>query len=100
MKARLIPSLAGKHEGWPNVLKNGHMALMKAVRDVTNVGKRRRKVALECQVGSFPLFDGSALLKQVHTGGTLVAGLLGFFHWYILNAMVERVLWIRLGREP
>lgn len=52
MKAKLVPSVAGKHEGWSNVLMTGHVRLMKAVRDMgLRTGKGKGKnVALECQV--------------------------------------------------
>jgi tyrosyl-DNA phosphodiesterase-1 len=50
---KLIPSIAGKHEGWPAVIQTGHTRLMKAVRDLglrTGKGKAARELALECQV--------------------------------------------------
>ena len=34
VRARLVPSLAGKHEGWEAVERNGHPALMKAVQSL------------------------------------------------------------------
>ena len=47
VRPALIPSLAGKHEGWPAVLKSGHTALMRAV---TRLNPQRRAVSLEYQV--------------------------------------------------
>ena len=45
--AHLIPSIAGKHSGWPAVLPVGHVALMKAVKDM---GAADERVKIECQV--------------------------------------------------
>ncbi|TFY63635.1 hypothetical protein EVJ58_g3136 [Rhodofomes roseus] len=42
VKAKLIPSIAGKHEGWPKVILTGHTSLMKALRELglaANKGK-------------------------------------------------------------
>lgn len=57
VKAKLVPSIAGKHEGWPNVLLSGHVRLMKAVRDMgLRTGKGKGKnVNLEYQVYSLLL---------------------------------------------
>ncbi|KAF8553316.1 phospholipase D/nuclease [Imleria badia] len=49
---KLVPSIAGKHEGWPAVVQTGHTRLMKAVRDLglrTGTGEAARELALECQ---------------------------------------------------
>jgi tyrosyl-DNA phosphodiesterase-1 len=43
----LIPSVAGKHEGWPAVIKSGHTALMRAV---SRLNPQQRAVSLEYQV--------------------------------------------------
>ncbi|KAG9105452.1 hypothetical protein FRC07_009273, partial [Ceratobasidium sp. 392] len=51
--AYLIPSIAGKHTGWPDVIRTGHVALMKAVRDM---GASSNTVKIECQgssIGSY-----------------------------------------------
>ncbi|KAG8700113.1 hypothetical protein FRC09_006171 [Ceratobasidium sp. 395] len=51
--ARLIPSIAGKHTGWPAVIRLGHVALMKAIRDM---GAASDTVKIECQgssIGSY-----------------------------------------------
>ncbi|KAH7333757.1 tyrosyl-DNA phosphodiesterase-domain-containing protein [Rhizoctonia solani] len=47
--AHLVPSLAGKHAGWPTILGVGHVALMKAVRDI---GAKSDDVSIECQGSS------------------------------------------------
>jgi tyrosyl-DNA phosphodiesterase 1 len=52
--ATLIPSIAGKHEGWPKVVKTGHTALMRAVRLIAGINdKKARNGYIECQVGVF-----------------------------------------------
>lgn len=43
----LIPSIAGKHEGWPAIIKSGHTALMRAV---SRLNSQKRAVSLEYQV--------------------------------------------------
>lgn len=67
VKVRLVPSLAGKHEGWHNVsqscpdyegrtkpnlqvLHSGHTGLMKAVRDLNLRTPKGKELILECQV--------------------------------------------------
>ncbi|KAG9308121.1 phospholipase D nuclease [Chiua virens] len=52
---KLIPSIAGKHEGWAAGVQTGHTHLMKAVRDLglrTGKGKSARELVLECQGSS------------------------------------------------
>ncbi|KAF8547998.1 phospholipase D/nuclease [Imleria badia] len=66
---KLIPSISGKHEGWPAVVQTGHPRLMKAVRDLglrTGKGKAARELVLECQ--------GSSI-------GTYSTQWLNEFHW-------------------
>lgn len=64
MKVKLVPSIAGKHEGWPNVVLTGHTRLMKAVRDMglrTGKGKAAKDLLIEsqvCQTSSAPLQKG------------------------------------------
>ncbi|KAJ3481086.1 hypothetical protein NLI96_g7894 [Meripilus lineatus] len=56
VKVELIPSLAGKHEGWPKVIQTGHTALMKAVRDIGGKPRKGKELVLECQgssIGSY-----------------------------------------------
>ncbi|KIJ62339.1 hypothetical protein HYDPIDRAFT_30594 [Hydnomerulius pinastri MD-312] len=55
VRVQLIPSIAGKHEGWPAVIQAGHMRLMKAVRDLglqTGQGKAAKELSIECQSSS------------------------------------------------
>ncbi|KAI6134262.1 tyrosyl-DNA phosphodiesterase I [Pisolithus croceorrhizus] len=55
VKVKLIPSIAGKHEGWPRVLQSGHPRLMKALRDLgirTGVGRVAKELVIECQGSS------------------------------------------------
>jgi tyrosyl-DNA phosphodiesterase-1 len=65
VKGKLVPSIAGKHEGWPNVILTGHARLMKAVRDVglrTGKGKAAKDLVIESQVcltSSIPLREDS-----------------------------------------
>jgi tyrosyl-DNA phosphodiesterase 1 len=47
IRTTLIPSIAGKHEGWPAVVKSGHTALMRAVN---RLNPEQRAVSLEYQV--------------------------------------------------
>ncbi|CCO34571.1 tyrosyl-DNA phosphodiesterase 1 [Rhizoctonia solani AG-1 IB] len=54
--AHLVPSIAGKHAGWPSVLKVGHVALMKAVRDMGAAGNN---VSIECQGSSIGSYSAS-----------------------------------------
>ncbi|KAH9929332.1 tyrosyl-DNA phosphodiesterase-domain-containing protein [Fomitopsis serialis] len=56
VKAKLIPSIAGKHEGWPKVILTGHPSLMKALRDLRLNADKSKEVTLECQgssIGSY-----------------------------------------------
>ncbi|KAJ4492595.1 tyrosyl-DNA phosphodiesterase-domain-containing protein [Lentinula edodes] len=59
VKVNLVPSIAGKHEGWPNVILTGHVRLMKAVRNMgfrTGKGPKEKTLELECQgssIGSY-----------------------------------------------
>lgn len=55
VKVKLVPSIAGKHEGWPNIISTGHTRLMKAVRDMglrTGKGKAAKYLVIESQVCS------------------------------------------------
>jgi hypothetical protein len=47
-----VPSIAGKHEGWQNVLLTGHTRIMKVVRNMAmRIAKGMPKeLILECQV--------------------------------------------------
>ncbi|KAK7684382.1 hypothetical protein QCA50_012329 [Cerrena zonata] len=52
VEVQLIPSLAGKHEGWPKVIQSGHPALMKGIRDVGGRTPKGKELVLECQGSS------------------------------------------------
>ncbi|KAH6912166.1 hypothetical protein BKA70DRAFT_1145523 [Coprinopsis sp. MPI-PUGE-AT-0042] len=69
VRAHLVVSLAGKHEGWPSVIKAGHPRLMIAVRKLglrTMKGTKAKTLTLECQ--------GSSL-------GNYTTQWLNEFHW-------------------
>ncbi|KAI6046605.1 tyrosyl-DNA phosphodiesterase-domain-containing protein [Pisolithus marmoratus] len=60
VKVKLIPSIAGKHEGWPRVVQSGHPRLMKALRDLglrTGKGKAAKALAIECQGSSIGTYS-------------------------------------------
>ncbi|GJJ05818.1 hypothetical protein Clacol_000005 [Clathrus columnatus] len=64
VRVQLVPSIAGKFEGWPAVLRFGHTRLMKAIRQIGaradpefnkplgNGQRQGRKLLLECQTSS------------------------------------------------
>jgi tyrosyl-DNA phosphodiesterase-1 len=60
-QVKLIPSLAGRHEGWPEVIQQGHVALMKAIADVGGHANSRvnagRELVLECQGSSIGTYS-------------------------------------------
>ncbi|TFK36150.1 tyrosyl-DNA phosphodiesterase-domain-containing protein [Crucibulum laeve] len=59
VKAHLVPSIAGKHEGWPAVIKTGHPRLMMVVRKLglrTGKGVSKKQVVLECQGSSIGIY--------------------------------------------
>ncbi|EDR09713.1 uncharacterized protein LACBIDRAFT_319104 [Laccaria bicolor S238N-H82] len=58
VKVHLVPSIAGKHEGWPAVIKTGHPRLMMAVREMAmRTGKGKAKeLILECQGSSLGIY--------------------------------------------
>ncbi|KAG6836262.1 hypothetical protein H0H93_009663 [Arthromyces matolae] len=59
VKVHLVPSLAGKHEGWPAVIRSGHPRVMQVVRNMglrTGKGKNSKEVALECQGSSIGIY--------------------------------------------
>ncbi|KAG0694966.1 tyrosyl-DNA phosphodiesterase-domain-containing protein [Suillus ampliporus] len=60
VKVKLVPSIAGKHEGWPNVILTGHTRLMKAVRDMglrTGKGQAAKDLVIECQGSSIGTYS-------------------------------------------
>jgi len=52
VKVKLVASLAGKHEGWEEVTRTGHPALMKAIQDLDARAGNGRSLSLECQGSS------------------------------------------------
>jgi len=55
VKAHLVASIAGKHEGWPRVIQTGHPRLMSVVRKLgmrTGTTKSAKDLVLECQGSS------------------------------------------------
>ncbi|ETW80095.1 hypothetical protein HETIRDRAFT_459808 [Heterobasidion irregulare TC 32-1] len=55
--AKLVPSVAGKHEGWPNVIRTGHTALMKALREIGAEAGKSRRVMVEYQGSSIGTYS-------------------------------------------
>ncbi|OSD00730.1 phospholipase D/nuclease [Trametes coccinea BRFM310] len=56
VKAALVPSIAGKHEGWPKVILTGHTRLMKSLIDMGAATPQGKELVLECQgssIGSY-----------------------------------------------
>ncbi|KAH7108394.1 phospholipase D/nuclease [Auriculariales sp. MPI-PUGE-AT-0066] len=49
---RLVPSLAGRYEGWQSVRRVGHTGLHKALRDLGADTPAGKKLVLECQGSS------------------------------------------------
>ncbi|KAI1791374.1 phospholipase D/nuclease [Ganoderma leucocontextum] len=65
VKARLIPSIAGKHEGWPKVILTGHTCLMKSLKDIGAGPTRDKELVLECQGSSIGAY-GTAWLNEFY----------------------------------
>ena len=67
MKARLVPSIAGKHEGWPKVILAGHTRLMKALIDMgaATAKDKDKELVLECQGSSIGAY-GTAWLNEFY----------------------------------
>ncbi|KAG1744560.1 tyrosyl-DNA phosphodiesterase-domain-containing protein [Suillus paluster] len=60
VKVKLVPSIAGKHEGWPNLILTGHTRLMKVIRDMglrTGKGKAAKDLVIECQGSSIGTYS-------------------------------------------
>lgn len=90
VKVYLVPSIAGRHEGWPNVLLTGHPRLMKVVRGMrmrTGQTKRSKRLVLECQV-SIPFYLYLWWSELPWNG-------LGFKSRVVHNAVDEWVLLVR-----
>ncbi|EIW76911.1 phospholipase D nuclease [Coniophora puteana RWD-64-598 SS2] len=70
VKVKLVPSIAGKHEGWPAVVQSGHPRLMKAVRDMglrTGKGKAAKELVVECQGSSIGTYTTQWLNEFHHS---------------------------------
>ncbi|THH07200.1 hypothetical protein EW145_g3542, partial [Phellinidium pouzarii] len=52
VRVKLVASLAGKHEGWDEVERTGHPALMKAVQELGAETPKGKELVLECQGSS------------------------------------------------
>ncbi|KAH9925088.1 uncharacterized protein B0H18DRAFT_1119534 [Fomitopsis serialis] len=54
VRVKLIPSIAGKHEGWPEVILPNHLSPMnlKALRDLGLNAAKRKEITLQFQVSS------------------------------------------------
>jgi len=62
VRPALVPSLAGKHKGWPAVLRSGHMALKCAVH---RLNRQQRAVSLEYQGSSIGAYSAGWLAEFV-----------------------------------
>jgi tyrosyl-DNA phosphodiesterase-1 len=100
VKAKLVPSIAGKHEGWPKVLLTGHVRLMRAVRDMgLRTGKGKGKsVSLEYQVRPhffLPCLEVSGGSWQGSSIGTYSTQWMNEFHWSARGESAEDWLDVR-----
>ncbi|KAL4252985.1 tyrosyl-DNA phosphodiesterase family protein [Abortiporus biennis] len=60
IKVRLIPSLAGTHRGWPEVIQNGHTRLLYAIKFLgLGVKAQGKQLSLECQGSSIGTYSTS-----------------------------------------
>ncbi|KAF9258761.1 phospholipase D/nuclease [Marasmius fiardii PR-910] len=60
VRVHLVPSIAGKHEGWPSVVMTGHPRLMKAVMDLglrTGKGLKAKELQVEYQGSSIGTYS-------------------------------------------
>ncbi|KII83975.1 hypothetical protein PLICRDRAFT_180003 [Plicaturopsis crispa FD-325 SS-3] len=68
VRAQLVPSVAGKHEGWPNVLRTGHPRLMKAIRAIGAwKGRGGPKLLLQYQGSSIGQYSTQWLNEFYHS---------------------------------
>ncbi|KAI0673243.1 phospholipase D/nuclease [Trametes maxima] len=65
VKAALVPSIAGKHEGWPKVILTGHTRLMKALIDMHAATPQDKELVLECQGSSIGNYS-STWLNEIY----------------------------------
>ncbi|KAL5498179.1 hypothetical protein ACEPAH_2309 [Sanghuangporus vaninii] len=52
VRVKLVASIAGRHEGWEQVSRTGHPALMKAVQELDARPPKGKQLVLECQGSS------------------------------------------------
>ncbi|KAI8996303.1 tyrosyl-DNA phosphodiesterase-domain-containing protein [Trametes punicea] len=57
VKTALVPSIAGKFEGWPKVILTGHTRLMKALIDMGASTPQDKELLLECQGSSIGTYS-------------------------------------------
>ncbi|KAG7090465.1 hypothetical protein E1B28_009580 [Marasmius oreades] len=60
VRVHLVPSIAGKHEGWPSVIMTGHTRLMRVVLDLglrTGVGMKAKDLQIEYQGSSIGTYS-------------------------------------------
>ncbi|KAJ4473667.1 tyrosyl-DNA phosphodiesterase-domain-containing protein [Lentinula aciculospora] len=70
VKVHLVPSISGKHEGWPNVILNGHVRLMKVVRSMglrTGSGLNEKRLQLEYQGSSIGAYTTQWINEFYHS---------------------------------
>ncbi|KAI0651034.1 tyrosyl-DNA phosphodiesterase-domain-containing protein [Trametes meyenii] len=65
VRAALVPSIAGKHEGWPKVILTGHTRLMKALLDMHAATPQDKDLLLECQGSSIGNYS-STWLNEIY----------------------------------
>ncbi|KAM5541013.1 hypothetical protein V8D89_005324 [Ganoderma adspersum] len=65
VKARLVPSIAGRHEGWPKVILAGHPCLMKSLIDMGAATAKDKELVLECQGSSIGAY-GTGWLNEFY----------------------------------
>ncbi|KAF5376628.1 hypothetical protein D9615_007854 [Tricholomella constricta] len=68
VKVHLVPSIAGRHEGWPSVIKTGHPKLMQVVRNMgmrTGKGRGSKNISIECQGSSLGIYT-TQWLNEFH----------------------------------
>ncbi|TFY58186.1 hypothetical protein EVG20_g8248 [Dentipellis fragilis] len=69
VRAHLVASIAGKHEGWANVLNVGHTALMRAVREIGAEVKKGNNVTVEYQGSSIGTYS-TQWLNEFYTSAS------------------------------
>ncbi|KAJ7483429.1 tyrosyl-DNA phosphodiesterase-domain-containing protein [Mycena latifolia] len=54
--AQLVPSIAGKSEGWERIMKNGHPRLLRAIKSLGLATSGTRNLIVECQGSSIGMY--------------------------------------------